>query len=183
MPAIQLKKILIHFLVDDPDSTIKIVDESLFKISPLDGSFNDLMELKNFLTTYCSTSDDKTTISHFLKAEYYLRQKKVGDAIRELVYINDKFTFSKITPLANLRISLLYYRLKDYDNALQFASDLENTEFADKGIILSGQIYEIQDKDIETSLEQYMKILNDFTYSIYYEPIRYHVRKIQKTES
>lgn len=183
MPSIELKKILIHFLVDDPDSTIKIVDESLFKISPLDGSFNDLMELKNFLTTYCSTSDDKTTISHFLKAEYYLRQKKIGDAIRELVYINNEFGSSKIAPLANLRISLLYYRLKDYDNALQFASDLENTEFADKGIILSGQIYEKNIFDREKALEKYMLILDEYPSSIFSEPIRYHIRELKQLES
>ena len=183
MPSIELKKILVHFLVDDPDSTIKIVDESLFKISPLDGSFNDLMELKNFLTTYCSTSDDKTTISHFLKAEYYLRQKKIGDAIRELVFINDKFASSKIAPLANLRISLLYYRLKDYKNALQFASKLESTEFADKGIILSGQIYEKNIFNREKALEKYMLILDEYPSSIFSEPIRYHIRELKQLES
>ena len=163
--------------------TIKIVDESLFKVNPLDGSFNDLMELKNFLTTYCSTSDDKTTISHFLKAEYYLRQKKIGDAIRELVYINNEFGSSKIAPLANLRISLLYYRLKDYDNALQFASNLEDTEFADKGIILSGQIYEKNIFDREKALEKYMLILDEYPSSIFSEPIRYHIRELNQLES
>ena len=183
MPSIELKKILIHFLVDDPDSTIKIVDESLFKISPLDGSFNDLMELKNFLTTYYSASDDKTTFKHFLKAEYYLRQKKVGDAIRELVYINTEFGSSKIVPLANLRLSLLYYRLKDYDNALKFASHLNKTELADKGIILSGQIYEKNIYDLEKALEKYMLILDEYSSSIFSEPIRYHIRELKQLES
>ena len=113
---------MVHFLIDDPDSTIQIVNESLFKISPLDGAFNDLMELKNFLTKYYSTDDeDKVAFSHFLKAEHYLRQKKIGDAIRELVYINTELGSSKIIPLTNLRLSLLHYRIKDYDNALQFA--------------------------------------------------------------
>ena len=77
---------------------------------------------------------------------------------------------------------MIHFQLKNYTNALSYALLLDNTEFADRGIILSGQIYEIQDENIETSLEQYMKILNDFSYSIYYEPIRYHVRKIQKNE-
>ena len=100
-----------------------------------------------------------------------------------MVYINDKFTFSKITPLANLRISLLYYRLKDYDNALQFASDLENTEFADKGIILSGQIYEKNIFDREKALEKYMLILDEYPSSIFSEPIRYHIRELKQLES
>ena len=29
IPSIELKKILVHFLIDDPDSTIKIVNESI----------------------------------------------------------------------------------------------------------------------------------------------------------
>ena len=184
IPSIELKKILVHFLIDDPDSTIQIVNESMFNISPLDGSFNDLMELKNFLTKYYSTNDeDKVAFTHFLKAEHYLRQKKIGDAIRELVYINTELKSSKIIPLTNLRLSLLYYRLKDFDNALKFAFSLDKTEFADKGIILSGQIYENKILDIEKALVQYMRILDEYPSSIFSEPIRYHIRDIKQLES
>ena len=184
IPSIELKKILVHFLIDDPDSTIQIVNESMFNISPLDGSFNDLMELKNFLTKYYSTNDeDKVAFTHFLKAEHYLRQKKIGDAIRELVYINTKLKSAKIIPLTNLRLSLLYYRLKDFDNALKFAFSLDKTEFADKGIILSGQIYENKILDIEKALVQYMRILDEYPSSIFSEPIRYHIRDIKQLES
>ena len=184
IPSIELKKILVHFLIDDPDSTIQIVNESMFNISPLDGSFNDLMELKNFLTKYYSTNDeDKVAFTHFLKAEHYLRQKKIGDAIRELVYINTELKSSKIIPLTNLRLSLLYYRLKDFDNALKFAFSLDKTEFADKGIILSGQIYENKIIDIEKALVQYMRILDEYPSSIFSEPIRYHIRDIKQLES
>ena len=184
IPSIELKKILVHFLIDDPDSTIQIVNESMFNISPLDGSFNDLMELKNFLTKYYSTNDeDKVAFTHFLKAEHYLRQKKIGDAIRELIYINTELKSSKIIPLTNLRLSLLYYRLKDFDNALKFAFSLDKTEFADKGIILSGQIYENKILDIEKALVQYMRILDEYPSSIFSEPIRYHIRDIKQLES
>ena len=184
IPSIELKKILVHFLIDDPDSTIQIVNESMFNISPLDGSFNDLMELKNFLAKYYSTNDeDKVAFTHFLKAEHYLRQKKIGDAIRELVYINTELKSLKIIPLTNLRLSLLYYRLKDYDNALKFAFSLDKTEFADKGIILSGQIYENKILDIEEALVQYMRILDEYPSSIFSEPIRYHIRDIKQLES
>ena len=184
IPSIELKKILVHFLIDDPDSTIQIVNESMFNISPLDGSFNDLMELKNFLAKYYSANDeDKVAFTHFLKAEHYLRQKKIGDAIRELVYINTELKSSKIIPLTNLRLSLLYYRLKDFDNALKFAFSLDKTEFADKGIILSGQIYENKFLDIEKALVQYMRILDEYPSSIFSEPIRYHIRDIKQFES
>ena len=92
------------------------------------------------------------------------------------------FPNSTITSLAHLRLAMIHFQLKNYTNALSYALLLDNTEFADRGVILSGQIYETQDENIETSLEQYMKILNDFSHSIYFEPVRYHVRKIQKNE-
>ena len=93
------------------------------------------------------------------------------------------FANAPITSLAHLRLAMIHFQLENYANALSYALLLENTEFADRGIILSGQIYEIQGENKDRPLRQYMKILNDFTYSIYYEPIRYHVRKIQKAGS
>ena len=118
-----------------------------------------------------------------LKAENYLRQKKLGDAIRELLFVKNELGETKILPLANLRLSLLYYRLKDYDNALEFGSLLQGTDLADKGIILAGQIYELKLSNSEKALELYMRILDEYPSSIYLEPIRFHIREMQKIES
>ena len=46
-------------------------------------------------------------------------------------------------------------------------------------IVLSGQIYEQIFKDNEKALEYYMRIINNYSDSIYFEPIRYHIRKIK----
>ena len=102
--------------------------------------------------------------------------------VKELEYLVKNFPNAPITSLAHLRLAMIHFQLENYANALSYTLLLENTEFADRGIILSGQIYEIQQENIETSLQQYMKILNDFSHSIYFEPVRYHVRKIQKNE-
>lgn len=184
LPEIELKKILVHFLNDEPDSTLTMIDESLFDLIPVDPSFNDLMELKNMIHKYYTKEDaDRTSFLHFLKAENYLRQKKLGDAIRELLFVKNELGETKILPLANLRLSLLYYRLKDYDNALEFGSLLQGTDLADKGIILAGQIYELKLSNSEKALELYMRILDEYPSSIYLEPIRFHIREMQKIES
>ena len=184
LPEIELKKILVHFLNDEPDSTLTMIDKSLFDLIPVDPSFNDLMELKNMIHKYYTKEDaDRTSFLHFLKAENYLRQKKLGDAIRELLFVKNELGETKILPLANLRLSLLYYRLKDYDNALEFGSLLQGTDLADKGIILAGQIYELKLSNSEKALELYMRILDEYPSSIYLEPIRFHIREMQKIES
>ena len=141
------------------------------------------MELKNLVYKYCNVSSDYASFKYFQKSELFIKQNKLGDAIKELEYLIDNFPESSIKPLAHLRLAVINFKLGFFSNALNYALLLENTEFADKGIILAGQIYEIQGKDEGRPLEQYMRILNDFTYSIYYEPIRYHVRKIQKAKS
>jgi tetratricopeptide (TPR) repeat protein len=184
LPAIEQKMILVHFLTDDPDSTIKIVQSSFITMSPIDPSFNDLMELKNILTQYYNNDpSEKITFQHFLKAEWYLRQRKIGNAIRELNFLSNQDSMAAIAPLATLRRGLLHYRLKEYDKSLDLAHSLDGTPLEDRGIILAGQIYETKYFDVEKAMEQYMRILDEFPESIFSEPIRYHIRTLQKTES
>jgi predicted negative regulator of RcsB-dependent stress response len=184
LPAIEQKKILVHFLTDEPDSTLKIVQSSFLSLRPVDPSFNDLMELKNILTQYYENdSSGKLAFLHFIKAEWYLRQRKIGDAIKEFQYLAEEMPGAKIIPLANLRKGLLHYRLKEYDKALVLALALDGTPLADRGIILAGQLYETKILDMEKAMEQYMRILDEFPGSIFSEPIRYHIRTLQQTES
>ena len=184
LPAIEQKMILVHFLTDDPDSTMKIVQSSFITMSPIDPSFNDLMELKNILTQYYNNDpSEKITFQHFLKAEWYLRQRKIGDAIRELNFLSNQDSMAAIAPLAMLRRCLLHYRLKEYDKSLNLAYSLGGTPLEDRGIILAGQIYETKYLDVEKAMEQYMRILDEFPESIFSEPIRYHIRTLQQTES
>ena len=183
-PEIELKKILIHFLNDNPDSTLEIVNQSLFNMKPSDPSFNDLMELKNIINKYYLTNDiGKKAFLHFIKSEKYLRQKKLGDAIRELLFVKNELPNGEILPLIDLRLGLLYYRLNEYEKAIEFAMMLQGTDLVDKGVILAGQIFEFKLSNLEKALEQYMKILDEHPSSIYSEPIRYHIRKIGKIES
>ena len=182
--AIKIKRILVHFLNDDPDSTLAMINSTLFNIAPIDPSFNDLMELKNIINKYYdSNGESPLAFRHFLKAENYLRQKKLGDAVQELVFIKENLPTSKVLPLVNLRLAILHLRLKDYDSALESALNLQNTDLADKGIILSGQIFEFNFNELEKALEKYMSILDEYPSSIYSEPIRYHIREIEKVES
>ena len=177
------KIILINFLTQNPDSSIQFINSSLSTINPKSPVFNDLMELKNVLTSYCKEEIDKPAFIHFQKSELLLRQNKLGDAIKELEFLNEKFSESRLIPITLLRLAILYYRLEDYDKSLEYALSLKTTEFADKGIILAGQIMENKKHEKKIALKYYMKIIDEFPYSVYYEPIRYHVRKIQRTKS
>ena len=115
------------------------------------------MELKNLVFKYCNESSNYESFKYFQKSELFIRQKKLGDAIKELEYLVNNFPESAIKPLAQLRLAVLNFQLGNLTNALDYALLLDNTEFADKGIILSGQIYEIQGEDKNRPIDQYMK--------------------------
>jgi len=183
-PAIEQKLILVHFLSNEPDTTLKIVQNSFLKMSPIDPAFNDVMELKNILTQYYENdSQHPTAFKHFIKAEWYIRQRKLGDAIRELNYVSTTDSLSAVAPLASLREALLHYRLGEYNTALEIALSLQKSPLADRGIILAGQINETKFFDKEKALSYYMTILDKYSTSIFSEPVRYHIRHLQERES
>ena len=181
MKKLEKKKVLIYLLTEDPDTTIEIIDDLLLTIQPFNESFNDLMELKNLLTLYYQDdSQNNEAFRYFMKSEWYLRQQKVPSAISQLNFLTDHFPSSNIIPLANLRLSLLYYRLKDYEMAIKTIKKLEKTSFEDRGIILLGQIYEFHLNDLKKAKQHYMKIIEEHEKSIFSEPIRYHIRNINR---
>ena len=46
---------------------------------------------------------------------------------------------------------------------------------------MAGQIYEQIYNDNEKAMEYYMRIINDYTNSIYFEPVRYHIRMLNNS--
>ena len=177
------KILLLDLFTEKPDSTIKLITSFLSEIKPTNPIFNDLMELNTILTRYNSKdSENDLSLQHFLKSEFFVRQKKIGDAIKELIYITEHYPESNILPFINLRLSTLYYKIGKFKESIQFSNKLKNTEFEDRGIILIGQIYEIKLSNIDKALESYMRLIDDYPNSIYFEPIRYHIRKIQEVK-
>ena len=148
-------------------------------------SFNDLMELKDILIQYYPKDqpEEQKLFRHFLNAELLVRQRKTSEAIEELHFLVEQYPDAEISSLAILRQALLFQRIQRYDDALLLAHSLEETKMADRGIILSGQIYELYMGEIEKALAAYMKILNEYPSSIFVEPVRYHIRKIQQEKS
>ena len=183
--ALHQKQILVHFLTGDPDSTLALIEMELNSIPPGEPSFNDLMELKDIIIQYCPKDqpEEQKLFRHFLNAELLVRQRKTSEAIEELHFLVEQYPDAEISSLAILRQALLFQRIQRYDDALLLAHSLEETKMADRGIILSGQIYELYMGEIEKALAAYMKILNEYPSSIFVEPVRYHIRKIQQEKS
>ena len=72
--------------------------------------------------------------------------------------------------MSAFRQALLLKKIQQFDVAEEPLT-LEKTWIADRSIILTGQIYELNLKDKEKAISKYMQILNDYKSSIYAEPI------------
>ena len=59
---------------------------------------------------------------------------------------------------------------------------LKNSVYADRGIILTGQIYEYKLKKFNEAESQYLRIINEHPSSVFSEPIRFHIRRLEQKE-
>tara|TARA_B100001996_G_C18671937_1_gene597048 strand:+ start:3674 stop:5545 length:1872 start_codon:yes stop_codon:yes gene_type:complete len=181
LDIINQKKILIMLLSENIDSAKTLIQFELEVITPNDTYFNDLIELNGFLIRYTQQKNpiELKSFSHFIKSEFLIRQRKITEAIMELKFISDYYSETEIAPLSSLRQALLLKKIQQYDEALKISLTLGETWIADRSIILAGQIYELNFKNKEKAISEYMKILNEHKTSIYAEPIRYHIRELQ----
>ena len=184
MPEVKNKLVETHLFSGRPDTVLTIINEIFSTINPTNNTFNDLMEVRDIINHYYSEVDEisKKAFIEFLKSEYLLKQGKISEASQLLDYIIKNNKDLELAPLISLRRATVLMRLKKFDQALSQVQSIENTIFADRSIIMSGQIYEQIYNNTEKALAYYMRIINDHSDSIYSEPIRYHIRKLNNIE-
>jgi len=183
MPEIKNKLVETYLFSGDADTALSIINEIFSNITPINSGFNDLMEIRDIIKYYYTDVDDsgKKAFKQFLKAEYLLKQRKISEASQLLNYIIDSKNDLKIIPMISLRRAILLVKMKKFDQALNQISSIGSSLFGDKSIIMSGQIYEQFYSDNEKAMEYYMRIINDYTNSIYFEPVRYHIRMLNNS--
>tara|TARA_B100001093_G_scaffold60766_1_gene51226 strand:- start:338 stop:2197 length:1860 start_codon:yes stop_codon:yes gene_type:complete len=184
VPEIKNKLIEIYLFSGLPDTALTMINNSFKSMMPTNKYFNDLMELRDFINHYYVKIDaeGKEVFKNYLRSESLLKQRKIFEANQLLEYIQNNNNNEIISPLISLRRSIILIRLKKYDEALSQLGTLNGSIYSDRGIIMSGQIYEQFYGDPSKALEYYMQIINDYSDSIFSEPIRYHLRKIKNNE-
>ncbi len=160
------------------DSAITALGGITDTIAPMNPWFNDVLELVDFLDQ--GLESDSEILADYFKGEYLLRQYKLVEAADFFAYIRQSYPSTNLGHYLLLRESLIRLQLEDYSSVFSLTSQLKDTEFYDKGIVLTGQIHEgFQDK--EKALEFYFTLLEDHPESLLSEPVRLHVRSLTKT--
>ncbi len=182
-PEIKNKLIEVHLFSGAPDTALSMINKVFLTIDPTDTEFNDLMDIRDIINHYYIDVDDvgKEVFKQFLRSEYLLKQRKTNEASQLLDFIIKENYDLKIIPMISLRRAILLKKMKKFDQALNQIASIENTLYGDKGIIMAGQIYEQVYNDKYKAMEYYMRIINDYTNSIYFEPVRYHIRMLNNS--
>lgn len=163
------------------DTVFRLVEQAIEKTTPMSPDFNDLLELRSFISQYHQngTEIDKHAFELFIFGEFYLRQKKLPEAAASYAFLQEHYPEASITNDALLRETLVQLKLNKIEKAEILAEQLTKTKLAYKGWTLLGEIQEIYNGNNEEALKFYYKLLEEFPNSYLAEPVRLHVRKLK----
>jgi len=179
---VENKRILMAFHTLPLDTVMDFIESAFTHINPTSSSFNDLMELRELIQIHFikGSEMDKEAFQLFVKADLKIRQSRLMEAIETINYLQEIFQNSSIYPLAVFRKSLVLNHLSKSKLALESLELLKDTFIEDRAIILTGQIYELNQSNIHNALKSYHRILDEFPESIYFQPVRYHIRTLEE---
>jgi len=180
-PVAQLNYIQSIFLKGDMQVTLQTLDSILPSLPPESNNFNDIMELSDFLETYyvSGSPEDRLLFSSFITGERLLAQMKIAEAADFLAFARFQIPDSRLNPWLMYREAELRQTLGQGDRVLELADELKGSYLEESGWILSGNAYEILFQDIRKAKNDYTRFLEMFPESIYFEPVRRHLRAMQ----
>ena len=173
--------ILSHLYSGEIDTAFKLIELSIESTKSVSHDLNDLLELRNFISTYFQngTEEDRRAFKMFIFGEFYLRQKKLPEAIASFSFIQENYPKALVCKEAILREALVHLKMNQISEAEVLAERLTETKSADKGWTLLGEIYEIFRKRPDEALQFYYKMLEDYPNSYMSEPVRLHIRSLK----
>ena len=171
-----------NFLAGRPDTTMILIESALGTVHPEAVSFNDLLELRDFIQQHylSGSSEDQKAFELFLSSEFLIRQKKLSESAETLHYLQEQHPNASILPQAILREALIRKTLNQIPDALLLAERLTQTQDADIGWVLYGEILEKSENKPQKALDYYYKVLEEFPASLLCEPLRFHMRELNK---
>ena len=163
------------------DTAFIFLEQAVEKTAPMSPDFNDLLELRNFISQYHQngTDIDKHAFELFVFGEFYLRQKKLPEAAASYAFVQEHYPDASIFSNALLREALVQLKLNQIQNAEFLAEQLTKTKSAYKGWALLGEIQEIYMGNNEEALKHYFTLLEKYPDCYLAEPVRLHVRKLK----
>jgi TolA-binding protein len=163
------------------DSSIIMIDKYIMDLTPINTHFNDFMELQSTLHSHVTdgSESDKEALRYYLLGEKLLAQNKLSEAVTVFANMRINQPTSKITTTAAVREIFSRLQLGQTIKLKQTLQWLNESADGDKGLILSGEISEFIENDVESAIVFYEQLLQNHPNSLMIEPVRKHIRELK----
>ena len=163
------------------DSSIIMIDKYIMDLTPINIHFNDFMELQSTLHSHVTdgSESDKEALRHYLLGEKLLAQNKLSEAVTVFANMRINQPTSKITITAAVREIFSRLQLGQTIELKQTLQWLNESADGDKGLVLSGEISEFIENDVDSAIVFYEQLLQNHPNSLMIEPVRKHIRELK----
>ena len=170
-----LKEIQINFYSYLYTEAKNLAKDLLTKTEMNHHLYNDILSFLHISIVFEGHND---AINLFSEAQFKLKQNKRTESIRILEQLSD-YSDETIATLVKYQLSFLWYLHGDYTKSLVIAAQIDGDDiYSELALILMAEINEIALEDVVSAIELYLKFINKFPRSIFYDEIRIHLREL-----
>jgi len=172
---LEIKEAQIYFYEGNLDTLANFIKDKFSDLSLDNDWYNDILEVRSLLFNFDKNPE---LFGSFANAQLLLKKNKREEALKKLYPIID----SSKAPLTNLikyqAAYILMLQGKNMD-AIEMVNNLEGESiYIELSYILSGEIYDYLLEDAELAIDYYLKFLENYPNSIYYDEIRLRLREL-----
>ncbi len=172
---LKIKESQVNFFAGNYETTKDSLIKILKDLPKNDARYNDLLDIQSIILAF---NNDKENYSVFSSAQHLIRQNKRSQAL-ELLAKHDSLEDEFIKDIFYYQSAYINILQNDYVLAIQ---NLEltsgNTIFSEMSLILYAEILDYLVKDISLAIDTYLKFLETYPFSIYYDDIRIRLREL-----
>ena len=175
MTLLNLKKNQILFYLKEFEELSENLRDILKTLSRDNQYYNDFID---GLATLMMFDTNKEALDQFSSSVYYIKQNNFSAAMPLLVELSLSDQ-EIITSLSSYYLSYIYIKLNNYSLAEELISGIYGNDIYSQIIkLLSAEIDDHINKDIDAATEKYLYFLDNYNSSIYYEDIRLRLMDI-----
>jgi len=144
---------------------------------------NNALDLSVFVTDHLGLDTTTTTMEMYARADLLFLQNKNETALATLDSINRIYPGHALTDDILMQRANIALKQRNYDNAVDYLekilTDFPEEILADDATFKLGEIYYYYLEDKEKAMEQFQKVILDYTGSLYTVEARKHYRKLR----
>ena len=172
---LDLKYFQVLFYLKKFEDLKEKLEEKLKKIDKKNDYYNEFLNGLTLLMLFNKNNDELIILSDAL---YKMINRQYDESMTKL----ESLTNSKSEIIRNLSfyyLAYIYINIKDYQTAKTYLSLIEtNNIYSELSLLLNAELDDFVLNDINSAVDNYLKFMDNFQYSIFYEEIRLRLERI-----